>query len=359
MRRLAALVPNVPGVAPGQRTRIEFWAPRLVEHGWTVDLHPFEDARLHDFLYQPGRFASKAARMTYLYGRQLRRVMDLGGYDAVLVYREAALLGPAVLERLAVRHGLPMVYDLDDPTFLSYRSPTSGWMSVLKIPGKTGSLCRMADHVTTINGLIGEFASRHNPSVTVVPMFLDVDHFHPRPRAPGGSPRIVWMGSHTTMVNLGTILPALTRLQADRQVLLRTVGAGEVDLPGLQVETRQWSEATEVADLQDCDIGIVPLTDLAWNRWKFFFKTIQYMAVGLPVVARRLGSNVEIIEDGVNGFLAESQEQWYERLRTLVDDPDLRRRMGEAARATVVERYSADLHIPRVAAVLDSVVEGR
>jgi len=359
VKRLAALVPNMLGVAPGQRTRIEFWAPRLAEHGWDVDLYPFEDPGLHQVLYQAGHFPSKAAQMTFLYGRQLRRVMAMRGYDAVLVYREAALLGPAVLERLAVRNGVPMVYDLDDPTFLPYRSPTSGWTSLLKLPGKARSLCRMADHVTTINGLIGEFASRHNPSVTVIPMFLDTGHFHPRAGLPRPSPRLVWMGSHTTMVNLSTIAPALARLQAERKVPLLAVGAGELDLPRLQVETRQWSESTEVADLQDCDIGIVPLTDLAWNRWKFFFKTIQYMAVGLPVVARRLGSNVEIVEDGVNGFLVETQDEWYERLLTLVDDPGLRRRMGEAARDTVVERFSAEIHMPRVAQVLDRVVDGR
>jgi glycosyltransferase involved in cell wall biosynthesis len=160
------------------------------------------------------------------------------------------------------------------------------------------------------------------------------------------------------MPNLTTILAPLRRLQAEVRAPLRVVGVGEVALPGVEVEVRQWSAATEVSELQDCEIGLVPLTDLPWNRWKFFFKTVQYMAVGLPVVARRLGSNSEIITHGVNGFLVESNDEWYDCLRALVTNRDLRRRMGEAARETIVTRYSTQIQMPRMVSIFEHVLAG-
>ncbi len=102
----------------------------------------------------------------------------------------------------------------------------------------------------------------------------------------------------------------------------------------------QWSPQSEISAFRDSGIGLVPLLEHPWNQWKFFLKTIQYMAAGLAVVAQRIGSNAEVIQDGVNGFLVDTPEEWSERLSQLVEDAALRRRVGEAARATAVERYS-------------------
>jgi len=101
----------------------------------------------------------------------------------------------------------------------------------------------------------------------------------------------------------------------------------------------------------------VPLPDLPWNHWKFFYKTVQYMALGIPVVARRMGSNSEIIADGVNGFLVETNEEWYQRLSLLVTDNDLRQRMGKAARATIVERFSTQVQMPRMVSIFEKVLQ--
>lgn len=352
MKRVAALVPNIRGGSPGQRVRIETWSEQLELQGWAVDLYPFEDARLREVIYERGRRAAKAYHLLRCYGAQFERVRRLPPYDVVFVYQEAALLGPAFLERLAQRRGAPLVYDLDDPRFVRYRSPTSGFASALKFAGKTNSLLRRADQVIAINPLLADHARRYNPAVTVVPNSVDIDHYRPAPTAPGPA-RLVWIGSHSSAPSLTEIAPALQRLQAGRGTPVRLIGADASALPGVAVETRSWSTATEVRDLQECHIGIVPIADIPWNRWKFYYKTIQYMAVGLPVVARPLGSNSDVIEHGVNGFLAESQDEWYDALRMLVDDPALRARMGAAARATVLERFTLSAHAATVASVFD------
>ena len=355
-RRIAALVTAVAGVSPGQRLRVEFWARHLAPHGWEVDFYRFEDEGLREILHRPGRTLAKGRSFARCYYRQARNVGRLDGYDAIYIYREAALIGPAVIERLAARTGVPVVYDLDDPTFVRYRSPTNGWASLLKFPGKERSLFKMATHVITVNGIIGEYAARYNPAVTTIPMFLDVEHYRPIEEPVGGPPRVVWSGSHSTMINVHAIAPALRRLQEDCGTPVRIVGEGGLELPGVRTELRQFQVANEVSDIQDCHVGLVPLADIPWNRWKFFFKAVQYMATGLPVVAQRMGSNPEVIDDGVTGFLVQTQEEWYDRLRLLVEDSELRRRMGAAARAAAVERFSVEAQMPRVASVFDQAV---
>lgn len=355
MRRIAALVPNVLGVSPGQRVRIESWVPYLREAGWEVDFYPFEDDRLHEVLYESGRSFAKASRLLSCYLRQLRRVVRGLPCEVLFLSREASLIGPAILERLAVRAGTPVIYDLDDPVFLPYRSPMNSLFSLLKFSHKTHSLFRLSDHVITINGLIAEYAARYNPSVSVIPNCVDVESYRPASKSQSSPVRLVWMGSHSTMSNLEEIAQTLHRLQSAHSIPLIVIGSGRIELPGVEMEVRKWSAETEIADLQGGDIGLVPLPDLPWNHWKFFYKTVQYMALGIPVVARRMGSNSEIIEDGVNGFLVETSEEWYQRLRMLVTDNELRRRMGKAARATIVERFSTQVQMPRLVSIFEQV----
>jgi glycosyltransferase involved in cell wall biosynthesis len=273
-----------------------------------------------------------------------------------LIHREAALVGPAFLERLAARRSVPVVYDVDDPVFLPYRSPMNGWFSLLKFPRKTHSLFRLSDHVITINNLLAEYAAHYNRSVTVIPNCVDLDRYRCVRRHERDFMRLVWIGSHSTMSNLAAVQEPIRRLQAAHRAPLCLIGAGEPDLPGIDLEVRQWSAATEVQNLQEGDVGLVPLPDYPWNRWKFFFKTIQYMAAGLPVVGHRMGSNSEVIRHGINGFLADTPDEWHSHLLTLARDPALRRRMGEAARNDVEERYSLQTQIPRLASIFDRVV---
>ena len=160
------------------------------------------------------------------------------------------------------------------------------------------------------------------------------------------------------MQNLTTVAGPFRRLQAKYDVPIRVIANGETQIDGVKLELREWSAASEVANLQDCDIGIVPLLDLEWNPWKFFLKTVQYMAAGLPVVARKMGSNTEVIKDGVNGFLVETETEWFDRLSLLIENTELRLKMGAAARNTAVENYSVKTQIGRVAQIFDEVYGG-
>ena len=96
----------------------------------------------------------------------------------------------------------------------------------------------------------------------------------------------------------------------------------------------------------------MPLHDTPWERGKCAYKLLQVMAAGKPVIASPVGANAQVVQHGVNGFLANTTEEWAEALRTLATDPDLRRRMGAEARRTVEDRYSTAIVGPRLAEIL-------
>ena len=133
--------------------------------------------------------------------------------------------------------------------------------------------------------------------------------------------------------------------------------SSSVTMKGIDVENVPWTLDDEVRLFNTCDIGVYPLADDEWSRGKCGFKAIQFMACGVPVVASAVGVNREIIQDGVNGFLAATETEWVEKIQRLIDDPELRQRMAEAGRQTIERSYSPQVHAPKLALTLRHVVE--
>ena len=338
--KVAALVPYHTDFCAGQRFRIELWMRHLGERGIEVEYLPFASPALTSVLYTSGRKFHKGRLMLECYFEQLQRVMRAARPDVVYIYREAALLGPAFIERLTRRWKAPIVYDIDEPIFIPYVSPRNGYFNRLKFFSKAHFLFEMSDHVLAVNQVIAHYAARYARRVSIIPMAVDTERYQPSLDAePQDVTRIAWVGTLTNQPNLELVAEPLRRLRATHPSQLRVIADEPLSLPGVEVEFIPWAYDIEVPRLQQCQIGIVPVKPSVWSAWKFFFKLIQFMSLGIPVVATPTGSNLEIIKDGVNGFLADSADEWYERLRLLTEDANLRRSMGEAARETAKNHF--------------------
>ena len=334
---------------------MEQWAPRLRAHGIDVDFASFEDVALHVLLYQRGRRIEKAIQIGRALARRVSIVGDARRFDAVYLFREAALVGPAVLERWMGRR-LPVVFDFDDAIFERYRSPTNGYLSALKFPGKTAAICRLSAHVIAGNPYLADYARQFNRWVTIVPTTIDTDVYTPPPARPQSVTVVGWSGSHSTVPHLRTLDEALRRLAARRMFRLRVIGAPEYTLEGADVDARPWRADTEIADFTGVDVGIMPLPDDRWSRGKCGLKALQYMALGIPAICSPTGVNREIISHGQNGLLATSTDDWVEALERLLTSETLRQRLGAAGRATVEARYSAAAQIPGICRVFEQAV---
>jgi glycosyltransferase involved in cell wall biosynthesis len=363
--RVLALSP-IPEEGAGCRFRIAQFIPYLRSVGIDVTLRSLFTADFFHLVYRHGHYLEKASRFATLAVKHLASLRDLDRFDAILLYREMFPIGPAVVERLmARRQRPPIVFDFDDAIFLPNVSEANQAILALKSPGKVATIVRHADHVIAGNAYLADYARRFNPAVTVIPTCVDTEKFvpavQPTVRNGGGPEPIVgWIGSPTTAPYVRALIPALQQVAASHQFVLRISGAGEpFNVAGISVEQPGWTINSEVSLFNTCDIGIYPLTDNEWSKGKCGFKAIEFMACGVPVVASAVGVNREIIQDGVNGFLASTTDEWVDKLTCLLRDPDRRQRFGAAGRRTIEERYSLRVHGPTVAQTLRQAAASR
>jgi glycosyltransferase involved in cell wall biosynthesis len=354
--RVLALMPALYDTSPGQRYRLEQWEPLLRERGVDITFASFEDEELHALLYKRGMMPKKLQLVARGLGRRLSLVRKVKDYDLVYILREAALLGPPVFERLIAQSGVPMVFDFDDAIFVSYRSPSNGYLSYLKFASKTKTICRIASHVMVGNPYLADYARQVNDHVTVIPTTIDTEKYRV-PERWEKSPVVIGLtGSYSTVQHLDTMRGALKKLAEKESFRLRVIGTPSYECPPVDVEAMRWRADTELEDLSEIDIGMMPLPDDRWSKGKCGLKALQFMALGIPTICSPVGVNTDIIQDDQNGFIAGTEDEWVEKLTRLLRSAELRRRLGDAGRATVEEKYSAITQTPRVYEIFKSVL---
>ncbi len=356
---MGALVPYPLGASPSQRFRLEQWIPVLEREGIRLEMRPFAHPALMKILHAPRRSATKAVSLARAFVRRLVDTMALARYDAIVVHRAAALFGPALVERLAAWRR-PLIFDFDDAIFLTHTTAANRRFGWLKFAGKTATICRMSSHVVVGNDYLATYARRYNPRVTVVPSSVDTDRYTPGPRRADERLVIGWMGSSTSQTHLELFAPLLGRLTQSRDVEIRVVSDRRPDLADVPVVWRRWTAEREVENLRAFDIGIMPMPDDPWAEGKCGMKALLYMSVGVPAVCSAVGVNRQIIRHGENGLLASSTDDWVRCLEDLVDQPELRARLGKGGRQTVEADYSMMVCARRFGAVVrESVTAGK
>ena len=334
------------------RMRTLQYLPWLALHGVKMDVRPMVSDAMLQARYDTGHY-DKAALMA-AYARRVGDLLGARAFDLLWIEKEALAWLPLPLERALLR-AAPYVLDYDDATFHQYDLHTSP--AVRRVYGrKLDGLMAGAALVVAGNGYLAQRATDAGAArVEVVPTVVNLERYDAAPAlkvAGDGRASIVWIGSPSTARYLQTVAEPLRDLAARTPFVLRVIGGGDVQLPGVTTETMPWTEATEAQSLQGAAIGIMPLLDSPWERGKCGYKLIQYMACALPTVASAVGANQSIVLPGETGFLASSPQEWVQSLETLLRDPSLRQRMGAAGHARVEQRYCLQVTAPHLAQLL-------
>ena len=109
----------------------------------------------------------------------------------------------------------------------------------------------------------------------------------------------------------------------------------------------KWTAETEVKDLLNFDIGIMPIGDNYWDKGKCAFKAIQYMALGIPCVISPHGANCNVMENNTTGYFAENEEEWVEKLSKLIENAELRKTMGSEGKERMQKTYSVEANMEK------------
>lgn len=357
--RVLAFVQKRLGRSPGQRFRFEQWAPHLRErHDIELDFTVFESDKLGKILYEPGHVLTKGALMLGDFARRGAAFRNLGDYDAVAVYREAANIGPAIYERVLARLGKPIIFDFDDAIWVpnpSTKMAVNGLFSRLRFPGKTRTITRLASAVTVGNRYLAAWAREINPEVHVVPSSIDLSTYAVQAELADDSPFVIgWMGSFSTLPYLELVRNAVERFAANRRVRFVVICDKPLEPAFKNAETVfvKWSAEREAADIGAMHVGIMPLFDDESSRGKCAMKALQYMGSGRPTVVSPVGVNADIIDHGKNGFHASTEDEWVDAFEKLAASRQLRRTFAEAGRRTIEAGFSAETSAARFAAAV-------
>ncbi len=323
------------------RLRSLQYFPSLQASGIQVQWQPLFGDDALGARYKHGYYGVGAALAAF--AARMKAMLKRYEFDVVWIEKEALPYFPLWLES-ALLSGVPYVLDYDDAVFHNYDLHRSAL--VRRLYGKRlDGLMANATLVVCGNAYLAQRATAAGAArVEQLPTVIDLSRYtlQSRPQAVGNVqdpvPRIVWIGSPSTAKYLALLAEPLQVLAQTMPFVLRVVGA-QFALPGVQVECVPWSEATEVADIAACDVGVMPLQDSAWERGKCGYKLIQYMACGLPVVASDVGVNDEIVQAGVNGCLARNNDEWLNALKALLSDAAVRHQFGLLGRQRVEDVY--------------------
>ncbi|MEM1064703.1 MAG: glycosyltransferase family 4 protein, partial [Pseudomonadota bacterium] len=336
------------------RVRIMQFAPYFEAAGLRLTIAPFVDDAYLAQTYA-GRRPIGATLGAYL---RRARTMARARPAAFWLQRECMPWVPWSVERALLSGPTPIVTDFDDAVFHSYDLHRLRLVRAL-YGRKIDRFMARADAVLAGNAYLADRARRAGAAdVRIVPTVLDTDRYvPPSPRAPSAAVTVGWMGSPSTYK--AYIAPRLDRLEALMRktgARLMIVGAGPATVDTDVTTHLAWSEEGEVDAIQQMDIGIMPLTSDSWTLGKCGYKLLQYMACARAVVASPVGVNSEIVAPGDNGLFAESLNDWDAALTRLIEDADLRARLGAAGRRSVVARYSTQAIGPQITTFFRNLV---
>lgn len=355
--RILFLVPYPRDCAPSQRLKFEQYYPEFERQGIEVVVSPFVSRALWRILYARGRLVQKTALTVMGYVRRVGDFFRVGRFDAVYLHLWAVPFGPPWFEEVVARRGVPLIYDIDDLIYLPRASRANAFITRFRKEDRIARIMKVARHVIVCTDYLRQFALRYNPTVTRISSTINTAAYLPRRHSlKTRSVTIGWSGSHSTAPYLQLIAPALRRLSQQFDIRLLVVGEPRFRMEGVRVEARLWRAERETTDLAEMDIGVYPLPHEEWVLGKSGLKALQYMGMGIPVVASAIGAACEFIADGENGFLASDLQAWEDRLARLIQDPALRARMGAAGRATVEQRFSVEVTAPVYLSVMKSVL---
>lgn len=308
--------------------------------------------------YLRRRFTGQSIPWTNLIKTGSNRLSDLcsrRSFDVIMLHCELFPLMPGWMECSLLPR--PYIYDFDDAFYLKYRSGRLGIMRPL-LGKKFDTVMESAAAITAGNNVLAEYARKINPNTHLLPTVVDTEHYVPTTCSPSSVFTVGWIGSPSTAPYLNEIVGPLSRIGKEGSVRLIVIGGKAPSIPNVVVEEIDWFEHTEVALINTFDVGVMPLPDDAWAKGKCAFKLIQYMACAVPVLASRVGANVDVVTTDC-GFLATDEQEWVDALRFLRDQPDSRQQMGEVGRARVQQHYSLQVTGPRLAELIQAVTETR
>jgi glycosyltransferase involved in cell wall biosynthesis len=346
-KKILVICPYPVGVAPSQRLKFEQYYPYFREAGFDIAVSPFISKALWNIIYKKGFFLKKVFYTTAGYMKRIRDLFRISNYDLIYIHLWVTPFGPAIFERLFRFFAKKIVYDIDDLVYLgNVKSKSHPLVNFIKGRRKPIYLMQSANHVITCTPYLDEFVRKYNSNTTDISSTVDTNRYLPVNEYSNKKRLTIgWSGSISTSKYFYLLADVLKTLKKEHDFRIFVIGDKNIQIDGLEIIAVDWEEEKEICYLQQIDIGLYPLPFEEWVYGKSGLKAIQYMALGIPTVATAIGANFRVIENGISGFLVTDETEWKQALKKLLEDSELRRRIGTEGRKKVERIFSVQSNI--------------
>ena len=348
--RILIICPYPFDQAAGQRLKYEQYVETWEKDGYTVQISPFMNESLWQVVHKKGYLITKFFGVIRGYLLRIRDIFRIKNYEIVYIFQWTTPFGTKLYDFIIRTLAKKIIFDLEDFVILPRKEDTSlgsknpnPLLKFFRSNSKTLFLIKKSDHVITSSPFLNDYCERENfkKNSTFISSSVNTDIFKPSNKYNNlAKVTIGWTGTFSSKPYLDLIKQVFINLSKECDFKLRIISNFEYEIPGVDYEVIRWSKEKEIEDLQGIDIGVYPLEDSQWVLGKSGLKAIQYMAFGIPTVASNVGTSPQIIEHLKNGWLVDSEEEWYKALFTLINNPNLRRSLGEKAREKILKNYS-------------------
>lgn len=332
-----------PREGASSRYRVFQYLPHLEALGIHCTVQSFMDHRLYQLSFKPGKIVVKVWHTAQAVLSRLSALWWWQHYDIIYMQRELLPFGPPLIERWMARRGAVLIFDYDDALFIKKPSRYNPIATFFRSPGKITEIMGLVDCVVAGNEWLAESARRMSAKTAVtVEVAEDTERISMRPSHTNAKPVTVgWLGSSSTVKYLRLIEPVLQRIANEHPDLRwEIMGGGDFQMDGVPWVLSDWSLAGELEALSRFDIGLMPLPSEDWAKGKSGGKARTYMAAGVVPICAKIGYNLELLRDGVTGFLCQDDQDWYGAITEMIADAAARQQIAEAARADVEARFS-------------------
>tara|TARA_B100001123_G_C15311216_1_gene1024421 strand:- start:1577 stop:2668 length:1092 start_codon:yes stop_codon:yes gene_type:complete len=333
-------------VQAGQRLKFEPSYEIFKKNNYQIYTAPFFNISTWKILHKKGFILKKIYGTILGYFKRIFQILNLYSYDIIYIHMWVTPFGGYLFELIFKIFSRRIIYDIEDNILLIKKSEINPISSFFKSAKKTNYLIKNSDHIITSSPELNKKClsiSKKNNTTYISPT-INTNRYKPlKIHNQKNEITIGWTGTISSKKYLKIVEPVLVKLSKTKKIKFLVIGNFFYELEGVKTETIFWNKENEINDLLKIDIGIYPLFDDEWVSGKSGLKALQYMALGIPPVVTNVGNNLNIIENGRNGFLVNNQEDWYNIFLKLIDDSNIRNKIGKEANKTINKFYSIDI----------------
>ena len=354
-KKILFICPYPINTVTGQRLKYEQYFSYFKQNNYDYDVKSFFNNEEYKILYSRGKLLKKIFAVFKGYLRRFYTSFKLKNYDLVYVFLNVTPLGGSFFEKVYRFLSNKMIFDIDDLVYLNKSYKENKVAKYLRSSNKYYYLMKFSDHVITCTSYLDNFVKKFNKNTTNISSTVNTKIYTPKKFNRSKKLIIGWTGSFSTLPYLNLIKKVIIKVQKIYNCELYIISSNKEILGFKNYKSMIWKSKTEVNDLKKIDIGLYPLPKEEWVKGKSGLKAIQFMSLGIPVIASDTEINRKVILNNKTGLLVNSEKEWFLALKKLIENKKLRERMSNNGIYHVRKNFSVEVNKDRYLKIFNNL----